>query len=500
MNKQKTFGQVFTPSWIVNEILNLVGYFDEGILDKYVLEPASGDGVFLAEIVERYINVSMTNDIKPNAIKLNLEKYIYGVEIDFSEYQKSIQLLDNLINTKFGSEITVQWNIHNKDTFDFYKDFPNFFDYIVGNPPYVRIHNISNETRNILSKNFKFASGTIDLYLPFLEMSLAMMNESARLGFITPNSLLHNSSYKAFRSYLKRLKNLEILIDFKANKIFKGFSTYTSITILNNNRKEDFFTYKELIGSKILEVNKVEYKLLNDNDWSFSNEADQKFILGLSTGKNSRVKDFFDVQYGFATLRDKIFIANAELYNDSLVTFNNHLVEKNILKKIVKGSRFKGTIDENNLILFPYFKSGDKYIPFQEDNLATNYPNAYKYLLANKDELESRDLDKGAMWYEFGRSQGVQSMHKEKIVLSPLINGKVTFYRIPADVLVYSGIFIVKNKSYSNWALIEQVLRSEDFFRYIRITGKDFSGGYKSITTKQIKEFLICASNPQSIF
>ena len=106
-----------------------------------------------------------------------------------------------------------------------------------------------------------------------------------------------------------------------------------------------------------------------------------------------------------------------------------------------------------------------------------------------------RDLDKGALWYEFGRSQGVQSIHNEKIVLSTLINGAINYYKIPKDVLMYSGIFIIKNKNYSDWSIIEQTLKSEEFYRYIRITGKDFSGGYKSITSKQIKEFRINPSD-----
>lgn len=56
MSKHKTLGQVFTPTWIVSEILNLVGYNDDTILNKYILEPSCGDGVFLLEIVERYID------------------------------------------------------------------------------------------------------------------------------------------------------------------------------------------------------------------------------------------------------------------------------------------------------------------------------------------------------------------------------------------------------------------------------------------------------------
>ena len=59
MKKIKTLGQVFTPNWIVNEILDLVGYNSEIILDKYILEPSSGDGVFLVKIVKRYVDMNL---------------------------------------------------------------------------------------------------------------------------------------------------------------------------------------------------------------------------------------------------------------------------------------------------------------------------------------------------------------------------------------------------------------------------------------------------------
>ena len=108
-----------------------------------------------------------------------------------------------------------------------------------------------------------------------------------------------------------------------------------------------------------------------------------------------------------------------------------------------------------------------------------------------RSELESRDIDKKAVWYEFGRSQGVQSIHQEKIVLSTLVNGQIDFYKVPKEILMYSGLFIVKNSPNSDWKMIEETLKSEEFYKYIRLTGKDFSGGYKSVTSKQIKEFKI---------
>ena len=500
MAEHKTLGQVFTPTWVVNEILDLVGYNNDNILDKYILEPSSGDGVFLTEIVNRYIDICLKQQIDTNQIIERLEKYIYAVELDKVEFDKSIDNLNNLVKTKFSINREIDWKIYNQNTLDFFKNHLNFFDFVVGNPPYIRIHNLDTKTRDTLKQDFMFSEGTIDIYLAFFEMGFKMLHENGFLGYITPNSYLHNSSYNLFREYLKNKKIVKTLIDFKANKVFKGFSTYTAITIINKNYAENHFEYKELINDKIEFVNHVNFDSLNKNDWSFSNTTDKDFLTNLEKDRNCAIKDFFDVQYGFATLRDKIFIAKTENYNDELVYFNGSLVEKKLLKTVIKGSRFKGKINENEVILFPYEFGNNRYRAISEEKLKQNYPNAYNYLLENKEELEKRALDKGALWYEFGRSQGVQSIHKEKIVLSTLVNGQINFYKVPKDVMMYSGLFIIKNKEFSDWTLIENTLKSEEFYKYIRLTGKDFSGGYKSVTSKQIKEFKVKVHNPERLF
>ncbi len=490
MSKHKILGQVFTPKWIVNEILDLIDYQGSKILDKYILEPASGDGAFLNEIVKRYIESCKNNHLQNNAIKERLEKYIFAVELDETEYKKSIANL-NYIVLQFGINEQVNWKIFNENTLDFYKNYIGFFDYVVGNPPYIRIHNLDLTTREILKNEFQFSKGTIDIYLSFYEMGFKLLKEDGYLGYITPNSFLHNSSYQSFRDYLKREKTLKTLIDFKANKIFKGFSTYTAITIFRKNNKSDFFEYKELIIDKIELKNKINFNSLSKLDWSFTDVENENFLRNLEKDKNSTVKDFFDVQYGFATLRDKIFIQKTIPFDDNLVYFNGSLIEKGLLKKVVKGSKYKGVVDENEKIIFPYELIDNRYIPISEDKLKKQYPKTYQYFLKNRDELERRDLNKETIWYEYGRSQGVQTIHQEKIVLSTLVNGKIDFFKVPKDVLMYSGIFIVKNKSFSDWKVIENVLKSEEFYKYIRLTGKDFSGGYKSVTSKQIKNFKI---------
>ena len=501
MTKHKTLGQVFTPDWVVNEILDLVNYSDAEILTRYILEPACGDGAFLKEIVKRYIKEGKNKKLNNNEIAIGLEKYIFGIELDKIEYEKCIQNLNTLTNELLGNH-NIKWNIFNENTLYQYNKYKSTFDYIVGNPPYIRINNLDLVTRDFIKEKFCYSEGTIDIYLTFFEMAFYMLKTDGKIGYITPNSYLHNSSYNKFRDFLKQKRGIHTLIDFKANKIFKGYSTYTAITIIEFSEKRSSFIYKELVDEKIKTVNNIQFNELDLKDWSFTDKTNENFLKNLHLDKNTFVNELFDVQYGFATLRDKIFIGKISVFekNSELVYFNDHLIEKKILMNCIKGSTFKGTFDENNKIIFPYKKVSNRYKVISEDEMKKDYPYCFKYFLANKEDLMARDLDKGAIWYEYGRSQGVQSMHNEKIVLSTLINGKISYYKVPADVLMYSGIFIIKKNQTTNWEIIENMLSSEEFYQFIRITGKDFSGGYKSITSKQIKNYKVYNKNNNKLF
>ena len=55
-------------------------------------------------------------------------------------------------------------NIINANTLDVYQNYISKFDLIIGNPPYVRIHNMDSETKNEFSFSKK---GMTDLYLIF---------------------------------------------------------------------------------------------------------------------------------------------------------------------------------------------------------------------------------------------------------------------------------------------------------------------------------------------
>ena len=54
LNRIKNFGAVYTPNYIVNMMLELIGYKDNNIIGKHILENSCGEGAFLTEIVSIY--------------------------------------------------------------------------------------------------------------------------------------------------------------------------------------------------------------------------------------------------------------------------------------------------------------------------------------------------------------------------------------------------------------------------------------------------------------
>ncbi len=97
----KENGQVFTPNWIVKEMINLCDIKD--ITKIKVIDNSCGDGAFICEIVKQIIGA------KPNNIKQVLEENVFGIELDKPAYQ---QCLNNLKEIEKEYQLPkINWNI-----------------------------------------------------------------------------------------------------------------------------------------------------------------------------------------------------------------------------------------------------------------------------------------------------------------------------------------------------------------------------------------------------
>lgn len=200
----KKYGDIFTPNHIVNFMLDEIGYKTSNILNRYIIDNSAGNGSFLKEIIKRYIYEYKNKYNTLNGIENELSTYIRGIEINTKHYTDLINAL-NVITRQYGIS-NIKWNIHCNDTLKCYKNFSNN-DFVVGNPPYVRIHNIANI--NKIKSKFN-VRGMIDLYLVFYLIGIQMLNNTGKLIYITPNSFFYSKSATEFRKYIIK-KNIYIL-------------------------------------------------------------------------------------------------------------------------------------------------------------------------------------------------------------------------------------------------------------------------------------------------
>ena len=237
-NNVKQLGQVFTPRNIVVDILNLMNYEGEKILNKHIIDNSCGDGAFLKVIVERYIDAYKKKHGSLVGIEKDLEVYIHGIEIDYKTYESCVSNLKE-IASRFNIN-DVKWNIVYGDAIEDCS-FDYKMDYVVGNPPYVRVHNLGNNFNKI--RDYKFCKkGMTDLYILFYEIGFKMLNPNGTLCYITPNSFYSSNAGRVFRQFIFDEKCLVKVIDLGHYQPFK-VSTYTTICMFVNNANNEKFKY-----------------------------------------------------------------------------------------------------------------------------------------------------------------------------------------------------------------------------------------------------------------
>ncbi len=490
-SKEKLTGQIFTPFYIVNKILDDVGFNSPEILGKTILDPACGDGRFLIKIAERIIEWSPIEELKQN-----LEK-IYGWDIDDEAVSFAIARLNDLIKP---FNIKISWNIHvlnslekGISTFNFLT--PNTtdtekFDFIVGNPPYIRIQHLDLNDRLFIQSHYRFCeSGSTDIYIAFYELALNLLKEDGKAGYITPNTFFHTDTAKELRKYFTTHQNLIQITNYGHIQLFEDATTYSAIVTFDKQKHEKFKFQSA-----------IDKNLFQERDIDFSEIKNQKFwqltIKKQQTKKGKRLGDIAKIHVGITTLADKIYMmpfVKAEEKYIYLKSKHNGIVkfEKEILKPVVKVSTLKnGDEPIKEYVLFPYKKVNGKHIIIPETELKEKYPLAYGYLLSVKEHLSKRDNGKpnNVAWYAFGRSQGLDTSFGDKILFAPM-NKKPNFiYHKNKEATFYSGYCIKYKGDYKK--LLSQ-LNSERMEEFIRISARDFRGGWKAYNKKIVQEFII---------
>lgn len=230
-------GAVFTRREVVDFVLDLAGYLESDKLhERTLLEPSFGAGDFLLPAIERLLLVR-GNAIASGQDAPDLRPCIRAVELHRETFDQAREkVLRMLHDAGFAPADTVEladtWLIHG----DFLLvQLPNSFDFVVGNPPYVRQELIPAALLREYRRRFFTLYDRADLYIPFIERSLRLLAKGGKLGLICADRWMKNRYGGPLRALVSRDFHLKAYIDMADTQAFHSdVIAYPAITLIVN--------------------------------------------------------------------------------------------------------------------------------------------------------------------------------------------------------------------------------------------------------------------------
>lgn len=466
---------MYTPSGLVSLTLDVAGYVDnEDILDKHIIDNSCGDGAFLSEIVCRYCRIYIkSNGGQIEGLKSRLGAFIHGLDVDGNALSRCMERLD-AVAASFGVH-GVQWDLTAGSIFDSEK-FYGEMDFVVGNPPYVRIHNLGDSLGLVRTLRFS-GSGMTDLYLAFMELGIRMLRPSGRLCLITPSAWLQNKSGADLRAYLREQRCLRRIVDFCHEAVFDA-STYTMISLIDNSGTSNGVYYSKAkiqahpSGEMLFDPGFYDYYSYDEfcvgGSFVFNGLVMDPLFRSMFESRDlNSIPSIATVKMGFQTSADNIFIGQHS-FSDGCIP-------------VVKASR--GLLSR---CVFPYHSSG---IIQSEEEFSSTAPMAMAHLRSHADALSRRSMQPGVPWYAFGRSQALCDVFKNKVSINSMIRDEkdLKIVDAPAGTGVYNGFYIISDLHFSE---ISRTLRSNRFVQYVHSLIGYKSGGYYQFGSSDLSLFL----------
>jgi methylase of polypeptide subunit release factors len=501
---RKLNGAFFTPDYIIEFIINEIKPEN----DSKNLDPSCGCGAFLIGLTEYYKN----NFGK--SIKQTIQENIFGADIlDYNIHRaKLILTIFALQNDEILEES--DFNLYHQDSLRVH--WEQQFDNILGNPPYVKFQDLSDENRVFLIQNWKtIERGTFNLYFAFFELGYELLKPSGKLGYITPNNYFTSLSGESIRKYFQQKKCVSRILDFNHKKVF-DVQTYTAITFLNKKENETilFDRIKDNYNPKdflLIANGSPNYiKDLNSKKWRLLKSEEQKNIKTIET-IGTPIGRLFDISVGIATLKDDIFFISTieEKNNCYLKITENGIfeIEKEATKAVYKISDFKNQDEiENNKrrIIFPYKLKKGLATAIPELEFKVQFPKCYNYLLSEKERLVTRDKGKVKFdpFYIWGRTQGLTKIGKK--ILTPTFSQSPRFLVVKEEDAYFTngyGLFFRQSfdietimnpiTKIENIDIVQKILNSYLMQYYVDKTSVAIEGGYPCYQKNFIEKFTI---------
>ena len=285
-------GEFYTPDEVIDYILDSVEYTpNKAIENKELIDPACGSGGLLVRATRRLIarfavkfekatpKEAMDNkrwkDVYERLTPKECEEiintvsmHIHGFDINpFAVNITEMNLLFQIIDLYFKAakenksfkvprfkvyetdSLEIDSNQHNLT--QFYEDTgknlakdkevtdelkKKKYDFVVGNPPYVRTHEQELLKKRIIKDFDEVVEGQFDLFIPFVKLGYDFLKVDGKLSYIISNKLLSNDYAVKLRKFLIENATIQEIIDSSEVEWFSA-SVYPVIFVIKKTDK-----------------------------------------------------------------------------------------------------------------------------------------------------------------------------------------------------------------------------------------------------------------------
>lgn len=284
-------GLYYTPKAVVEYMLDRVGYVGPPIIGKKLIDLSAGSGRFLVSAARRLIDAhrsyyrslgdSGIPADKVHHVLRDIRDCLFGIDLNpfacaLAETNLLIQVVDLIGEAMKKNELAVldRFHVYHSDTLTFSEEaeqvlrgtlhfsatelpevdqikagvgtFDSKFDFVVGNPPYVKADENEFSTgyrarikEHPLGEVQRVLKFKWDLFIPFVAQSYALIAPGGKMALITSSAVETVPYAAALREMLVSDSTVEEIHFFPGVKLFRNVSVFNTIFVVEKKKSED---------------------------------------------------------------------------------------------------------------------------------------------------------------------------------------------------------------------------------------------------------------------
>lgn len=232
-------GEVFTRRWVVEMILDLIGYTPErDLVSLRAIEPSCGSGAFLVPMVERLVESAKRYGRSLQEAVDSVRAWdLLGRNVSEARTNVATVLLSHGTPRSVAGRLSESWA--KQADFLLEAPEPESADFVVGNPPYIRLEAVATKRSDAYRQSCATMGGRSDIYVGFYEKGLKALRPGAQLGFICADRWMRNAYGTRLREMISEGWSVESIIHMTGVDAFEDeVDAYPAVTVIRRGEQD----------------------------------------------------------------------------------------------------------------------------------------------------------------------------------------------------------------------------------------------------------------------